>query len=156
MKLPAILAALVAFCPLGAMAEPILFPQYGFQIDAFDVPVGDKPVRVLSTYLPDRNGFSPNVNVVIQPFANALDAFVNLSKKQIDQINGRILAEKKISAREWSVEYVGTMNKVEYHLYARALIKGGKAYVATATARAADWESDASLLRACVDSLTLN
>jgi len=154
MKTNYLLAALAFLFAFTAFADPIVLPQYGFQIDPLDLPSGDRPTQALSTFLPERNGFAPNVVVVIQPFSNAVDGFITLSKKQIDQIHGTIINQKKISSHEWSVEYTATMRKETYHLYARAILKNGKAYVATATARDADWPADAEILRHCVESMT--
>ncbi len=53
------------------------------------------------------------------------------------------------------MEYTGDMSGRTLQWYARAELKDGKAYLATATATQEQWPSVSAKLRACADSLTL-
>jgi hypothetical protein len=131
-------------------------PKYGFTMDALDTTApSDTPTQALMSFLPPQDGFSPNVNVVIQPYQGTIKDFISLSKGQFEQMKWAIISEKTISDNEWICEYSGSMQQASLHWYARAILKSGKIYLITATGRESSWKSVADPLKKSVDSFHL-
>jgi hypothetical protein len=107
----------------------------------------------LSMVLPASGGFAANVNVQIQPYPGALDGYISLSQGQFRQAGLTVLNQRKEGPSEWVVEYAGQMAGRSLHWYARAKLKPGKIYLATATASKEQWPSVSAKLKTCVDSL---
>ncbi len=103
--------------------------------------------------LPASGGFAANVNVQIQPYPGALDGYISLSQGQFRQAGLTVLNQRKEGPSEWVVEYAGQMAGRSLHWYARAKLKPGKIYLATATASKEQWPSVSAKLKTCVDSL---
>ena len=137
---------------LPLMAGTAEFPQYGFQIETLDGAVGDSPAQVVMMFLPASEGFAPSVNVQIQPYEAALKDYVALSKKQFEEMKLKIIAEQFKGDSEWVAEYGGTLQGMQLHWYARAVLHGKKIYLVTATAGEAQWAKVADKLRKNVDS----
>ena len=139
----------------AAFASPLDFPKYGFKIDALDTPPGPTPAQAIMMFLPAKDGFAPNVNVVIQPYPGTMKEYIALTKGQFVQMKWKIISEKSLSETEWICEYSGDMQQAPLHWYARAALKAGKVYLTTGTAKGADWESSGPALKKCVDSFML-
>jgi hypothetical protein len=124
----------------------------GFNVKRSDLPsaAGQTPVVVL--FLSPTGGFAPNVNVLIQDFPNSISDYVSLTKKEFDSAGIDIVKEQTVSPEEWMVEYSGTLSGKSLHWYARALKKGAKVYLTTATATPDQWGSVSEKLIQCVDS----
>ena len=134
-------------------AATIDLPQYGFTIDVLDAP----PSATMATtafvsFLPATEGFAPNLNVSIQPYAESITSYIALSKNQFKQMNWTIVAEKQNGENEWIVEYTGPMQGNDLHFYARAVPSRGKVYLVTATAKQTQWISVSGPLRKAVDA----
>jgi hypothetical protein len=138
-----------------ASAGPADFPKYGFQIDTLDASPGTENTQALMMFLPSKNGFAANVNVIIQPFPKTLKDFIAVSKSQFEKLDWKVLTEKSPSDKEWICEYAGETRQTSLHWYSRAILKSGKVYLVTATAAAADWDATAPTLKKCVDSFAL-
>jgi hypothetical protein len=153
------IAAVISFVLISAAcsswAAPLDFPKYGFQIGALDATPGSVPTQAVMLFLPAKDGFAPNVNVMIQPYADTMKDYISLSKSQFDQMKMKVISEKSPSDNEWLVEYVGEYQQSSLHWYARAALKQGKVYLVTGTSRASDWDIYKSDLKKCVDSFTL-
>jgi hypothetical protein len=88
----------------SSFAAPLDFSKYGFQIGALDTPPGDSPTQVIMMFLPTKNGFAPNVNVMIQPYAGTIKDYASLSKGQFEDMKFKIISEKSPSGNEWICE----------------------------------------------------
>ena len=137
----------------AAPAATVRFPGYGFEIQALEEKASAAPaIQPLAMSLPARDGFAPNVNVVIQQHAGTFDDYVELTKRQFDQFKFKVLSEERIGQAEWKVEYSGPFQKLTLHWYARAVAQDGKVFLVTATAKDSGWADVAAPLRAAVDS----
>lgn len=135
----------------GATVEKLTFKQAGFSIAPLDEQQ-QGPAQALIMFLPASNGFSPNVNVQIQPYPGRIDEYANLSKTQFKQIGFKVLAESKSNHSEVIFEYSGTLQGNNLHWYARAVQKNGTIYLITATATEEQWPKVADKLKECVNS----
>lgn len=145
-------------CLIGsvASAEPLKFSGEGFKIDPLEQPAGPAATHVaVALTMPASDGFSPNVNVMVQAYAEGLDAFVALSKQQFKEMGAKLIVDKKVSAQEWVVEYTGKLPQGDLHFYARALPAEGKVYLVTGTDKASNWTKHAAALKKCVDSFAI-
>lgn len=134
-------------------AATIDLPQYGFAIEALDAPPSTTaPTTAVMTFLPATDGFAPNINVNIQPYAGTLTSYIAISKDQFKKMNWIIVTEKQHGESEWIVEYAGPMQGTDLHFYARAVSNNGKVYLVTATAKESNWKTVAEVLRKNVDS----
>ena len=123
------------------------------KIDALDAKASvSAPTTAFMTFLPASDGFGPNINVNIQPYPGSMKEYVALSKTQFQKMSWTVIDEKQIGDGEWKVEYKGPMQGSDLHFYARALTKGGKVYLVTATAKESQWDSVGATLRNHVDS----
>lgn len=150
-------SALLALCfSLASLtANTLDFPVAGFRIEALESAPGGTTASPLFMCLPPTNEFAPNVNVQIQPHADSMDAYVKLSKAQFEQAKWKVLAERRDPADTWTVEYRGSASGRDLHFYSRAISNGKFVYLATATARADQWETVGEKLKRCVDSFAL-
>ena len=74
-------------------ADPLLLPQYGFQIDPLDAPAGATTTQAVMFFLPPSHDFAPNVNVQIQPYSGDIKSYATLSKKQFDQFGFKVITK---------------------------------------------------------------
>jgi len=140
--------------PWAAAAD---FPKYGFSIELLDeTPSMQAPTSAVITFLPPTSDFAPNINVVIQPYDKDIKAYAELSKGQFRQLGWEIISEDLVSPSEWVFEYRGEMNGNKLHFYARAISDGKKVYLATATAKRAQWDAVKTKLIKHVQSLKLD
>ena len=151
--------ALLASPPISTLSAQtkITFPAHGFSIAALEpesAPAAASTPLLMS--LPPTEGFAPNVNVSIQPHGGTLDAFVEFSQNQFDQMGMQILRQTTSEAGEWFVEYAGALGDIPLHWYSRAVPRDGKIYLVTATARESQWAAVGERLRACVHTFALS
>jgi hypothetical protein len=160
------LVLLFSLLPIVGRAESdtglLRFDSEGFTINAEGFGVkrsnlpsaaGQSPVVVL--FLSPTGGFAPNVNVLIQDFPNSISDYISLTKKEFDSNGITIVKEQTVSPEEWIVEYSGTLSGKSLHWYARAIKKGSKVFLTTATATPDQWGTVSEKLIKCVDSFAL-
>jgi hypothetical protein len=139
-----------------AVAAPLVVPADGNKIDPLDQPAGPPATHMaVGLARPGSAGFAPNVNVMVQAYADTMDAYIALSKTQFTQMEAKLSLDKKLSDKEWVVEYTGKLPQGELHFYARAVAVPGKVYLITATDTPAAWEKNGAALKKCVDSFVL-
>ena len=138
-----------------APADRIVFTQAGFSIDVLDSAPGNESTLPLMMMMPASDGFTPNVNVVIQQYPEGLDAYRKLTLTQLSALGMELIQEREISATTLLFEYIGNKDDRVLHHYSRAIHRDGRIYLATGTSLAKQWEAVGPALRACVDSLEL-
>jgi hypothetical protein len=107
----------------------------------------------LGMALPMTDAFAPNVSVQTQPYSGTVEDYIALSKEQFSQVGIKLIREARKGKSGWIVEYRGTVEGRSLHWYARAELRGKKAYLATAAALESQWPSASRKLKACVESL---
>lgn len=137
-------------------ASRVSLPQYGFSIDPLDDTVDRFPAQALMMFLAPYNGFASSVNVMIQPYIGKMDEYVTQSKQQFDEMKWQVVSDQLVSPTEWRVEYQGELQGQSLRWYARAVMKDGKVYVATATAAQSQWDDVSEVLKQKVDSLRVH
>lgn len=136
------------FVGLPLAATTLEFPQYGFQIDALEAPApANQSMQALVMYLPPQDGFSPNINVQIQIFPESLQQYREVSQKQFEKLEWKII-EETLEEDRWTVEYTGN----DLHCYAVAIKHGHSIYLATGTSRKSQWSDAGAEIRKRVDS----
>jgi len=152
----AVAGAMLAGAPFLASvnAGTVDLPQYGFSIEALDAaPSTAAATTALMTFLPSSDGFAPNINVNIQPYAGDIASYATMSKGQFEAMKWTLISEKQAGGDEWVVEYSGaTPQGARLHFYARAISKSGRVYLVTGTAKETQWSAVSALLRQHVDS----
>jgi hypothetical protein len=144
--------AATAHADTAAGGRSIGFSEHGFSIDA---PVGhdwSQMQQVVTLMLPASEGFSPNVNVQVQPFAGTVEEYLTVSKEQFKS-GGITLLSEKHDAKTTTIEYKGTMQGRALHWYARAFLGKNGLVLATATALESQWKGASAALKKSVDSL---
>lgn len=101
------------------------------------------------------NGFAPNVNVAIQSYAKSLEEYQALTVIQIAKLKLKVL-KSEIKDNVLTLEYSGTMKKINFHWYANAYKKDNKMYLVTATSKETQWKTVSKKLTDCVNSFKLN
>src|ERR1700756_4683649 len=77
-------------------AATIDLPLYGFQIDSLDATINSSPAKALIMFLPESDGFQPNINVIVQPYNGTIKDYIALSKGQFEQLQFKVIAEHQI------------------------------------------------------------
>lgn len=131
------------------------FKTAGFSIEALEPETPSDSVTPVMMTLPPRDGFAPNVNVVIQPWKEGIDGYVVLSKKQFESMHFTVISSVKSTPSSATLEYKGNLPQGALHFYSRAISTGDKVYLVTATALETNWPADSTKLKRCVDSFTL-
>ena len=159
MKTITLLTTLAASFAIGihqeVKADTIVLPKYGFQIDPLDAPPSNAPAQALMTFLPPKNNFAANVNVQIQPYSEGIKHYITLSEGQFKQAGLQVISEKQNADNEWVCEYSGDLQGRVLHFYSRAIFRGNKIYLITATDLNQDWNEDSMALKKCVDSFKM-
>jgi len=146
----------IAFCYKQATASRINLPLYGFSIDALDDSVDRFPTQALMMFLAPFNGFASSVNVMIQPYQGTMDEYIAQSKQQFEEMKWEVVSQSVKGQTEWRVEYQGELQGQSLRWYARAILKDGKVYLATATAAQSEWEEVSEVLLANVESFKVH
>jgi hypothetical protein len=134
--------------------QPLKFAEHGFSIEP---PSGHDPAQVqqvVSLALPASAGFSPNVNVQVQPFKGSMEDYLRISNQQFKSAGIKVVHEKH-DAKTVVLEYMGQMQGHILHWYARGALARNGLILATATADESQWPSVSATLRQSVDSLRL-
>ena len=139
------LAAADGFARQDNAARPSVYSNgaYGFSIQPPTFPRAAKNSVLQSAmfFAPAKDGFAPNLNVMVQEVKMSLDEYCTLSKGQFKQAGFKVLAEtrKKVSGRDavlW--EYEGELQGRSMKWTALAVADTDRVYLATGTAPADD------------------
>ena len=134
------------------------FPVAGFSIASLEAPPKQKDAQqpVLLMFLPASEGFSPNVNILIQPHEGTIEEYLALTLNQFKSAGLKVITQKTVGKGAVTIEYSGATEGQAMHCYARAEKSGGKVYLITATSTEGQWSTTATPLKACVDSFRLD
>lgn len=124
--------------------------SYGFSL-APPLTEEAKAGVVAMFFLPPKNGFGANVNVMVQDYQGTLAEYDTLSQKQFKDIGFRVI-ESKIGDKSIFYEYAGKQNKMDLHFYVKVWKKADKMYLITATGLEMDWEEQKDALMNSVKS----
>jgi len=154
----AFLSALILLSTFAASgAERVRFKENGFSIDVLeDTNDKSQSVAALVMTLPESGGFAPNVNVSVQPFTGKLLDYVKLSDAQFKEAKFKTLSAKKLDDKTYVWDYTGQTQNMLLHFYAKVIVNGKTAYLATATATEPQWVIFADKLKATVNSLKMD
>ncbi len=150
-----VITALALSLPLAA-DEParLEFKANGFSIEAIE-ETSEATMQVLIMTLPPADGFTPNVNVQVQPYDGTLEDYLALSKTQFVQVKFKELKTETKDDR-CVLEYTGTVQGRLLHFYSVAKKRGNKIVLVTATAAQAQWLKVSPKLIHCADSLKID
>jgi hypothetical protein len=130
------------------------FAEHGFSLEP---PVGHDYAQlqqVVSLGLPPSDGFSPNVNVQVQPFKGTIEEYVKISNGEFKANSIKLVSEKH-DAHMVQMEYTGQLLGRPLHWYSRAFVGKNGMILVTATATESQWPVVGAALRQSVDSLRL-
>ena len=105
-----------------------------------------------------KNGFAPNVNVMIQNVSMTLEEYRGISVGQFKQMDLTVLSEtrKKVSGKDAIVwEYEGRLQGRALKWMALAVSDVDRIFLITATALKADYDPVAKEFTACLESFKL-
>lgn len=105
--------------------------------------------------MPPVDGFSANVNVLLQNYGQSLQDYVNLSKGQFVDMGWKATRAEVVGGAAF-FEYTGNYQGTELHWYSRAFKKGDWIYLVTGTVLASRWDLDKGPIKASVDSFKLS
>ena len=135
-------------------AETLNFPQAGFSIDSLEASPSNNGGQVLYMFLPTENGFSPNINVMIQPYLGTIEQYRSLSEAQFKRAAWKIISIQD-KGNTITFEYSGLFRGNQMHWYAKAVKKGDLVYLVTGTDSQLTWGKNKSKLMIAVDSFKL-
>ena len=148
----AVAAILLSSASAFAAERPdkLIFKNQGFAIAALD-EIQEPPCQSLMMFLPASGGFAPNVNVQIQAFGGTIAEYTDLSKRQFTEGDFTLIKETP-SKTAITFEYKRAAKDRDLHFYSKAVKKGRKVYLTTATSTEEQWRRVSDKLRKCVDS----
>lgn len=149
-----ILLLIITLFSFPAFASTLVFEDAGFQIDSLDAPPGPAGSQPLMMLLPAEDGFAPNINVQVQPYADSISEYKKLSESQFVQLNLKVI-RAELAGDTAIFEYSGTMGQNLLHWYAKAMKKGSFIYLVTATSPQSNWPKHKAKLVSVVDSFKL-
>lgn len=130
------------------------FKTHGFSIEALEES-SELPMQVVLMTLPRMDGFTPNINVQVQPYPGSVDEYVALTIAQCKQQNLTVVkTETRVNRAVF--EYTGEMQEQQLHFYAIACKRGKKIILVTAAATQAQWPKVSKKLLRCAESLKLD
>ena len=141
-----------AYADTAAGGHSLGFTEHGFAIDPLVGHDAEQMQQVVTMMLPATGGFSPNVNVQVQPFHGTIEEYLSVSKEQF-KAGGITMLSEKHDAKTATLEYKGTMQGQPLHWYARAFLAKNGLILATGTALESQWKGASAALRKSVDSL---
>lgn len=137
---------LVLFFGLLTLAAGIRGQEYEFEPPSFpDHATG----QVFSYFLPAYSGFAANVNLMVQHFDGDLQAYDELTRNQFEQYGVEVL-EARMTHDEMLYHYQGRMSGFYLRFFARAIKRGNRVFLITATALPGRWDSDGKVLEESV------
>ncbi|MSR40544.1 MAG: hypothetical protein EXS10_01380 [Phycisphaerales bacterium] len=158
--------ALGCFGASIATAPPSLkFTSMGFSIAPLTAPAdATNYIPLLMTLPAGEDGFTPHVNVLVQPWETTLEEYKENSLRQLKDSGFTVIAEGFTAnaeggtddAKAFVMEYEGDLGEGMLHYYAKARARRGNIILATATASSATWKDYALALKTSVDSLTVD
>jgi len=143
---------------IPAFAENRLnFETYGFSIDNLQVPSGDKGdiFRTVMMFLPDSDGFAPNVNILIQKFGGTVEKYLKTSETDFTAA-GAVVINKKQTDKTLILEYTVNIDGKDVHVYSKAIFDKDVVYLASGTSLVSQWNSVGTVLKKNVDSIQLS
>lgn len=135
-------------------ADTLNFPQTGFSIDGLEASPSNSGRQVLHMFLPVENGFSANVNVMIQPYSGTIKQYKELSESQFKRVGWKVHSVQE-NADNITFEYTGVFQRNALHWYAKAFKQGVLVYLVTATDSQSTWNKNKDKLITVVDSFKL-
>ena len=154
-----ITVGLIILVSIGAIADAapgvVDYSSHGFTIRELTSSDAPENSVVLEMLLPPMDGFSANVNVIIQQYSGAMSDYRIITEDQINKAGFTLISSHQISSTEIRMEYSGTQSGTELRWLQRAVKRGNRVYLVTATALASRWDTDSRGLTDTVDSLRL-
>jgi hypothetical protein len=158
--------AVFAIAASEASARPVPAPAvytndvYGFSIIPPAFPKAQKNAggQAAMFFGPVQKDFANNLNVIVQAAKMTIDEYVALSVNQFKQMDIKVTSEtrKKVSGRDAALfEYEGKTQGIDMKWMALAVADGGRVFLVTGTAAAADYDSVAKEFKASLDSFKL-
>jgi hypothetical protein len=144
-----------------ADAEPSKYVDnvYHFSISPPDFPEA-KGVCIVAAFTgATEGGFAPNVNVLTQPNSMSPDDYMDVTKTQVEQRQGKIDSSKSIQVSNHDarlIEYEMASGGRSLHFLSLAVFLDGKVDLVTCTAPAAKFEANRERFQKCVDSFKLS
>jgi len=150
----ALIVSLIFTGPIFA-ADFVTSEKYGFEMEAPTInSLNTETVQYLAMCLPAKDGFAPNVNLQIQPFAGSLQEYNDLSVRQFKDAHLKVLENQTLGS-EIDMEYAGDFRGNSLHWYARAIKQDQKIFLLTATALEKSWAADSGPLLESIRSFKL-
>ena len=152
MRLFILIAVLLSINNAFANENSILnFDKLGFQIQAIEGKSDSSNTIPLTLMLPEMNGFSPSITVIMQPYKGKLENYKAVTEQQLKQLKvNKIYSE--INNGTYTFEYSGLLNGQKLHVYSRAQLKDNQIYLTTATDLIIQWELNKEKLVNAVNS----
>lgn len=148
--------AVACLIPASLLADDpprLVFPNAGYSIEGLDDELPDQPFQSVILFAPATQGFAPNVNVRVQPFAGTVDEYVAANLKDLEKNDLELIGEPKVEENVVILEFQGSLQGRDLRFYSRSLLNDGRVVLVTATATKEQWETAGPKLRKCADSL---
>lgn len=129
------------------------FETYGFEMEPLEVET-EKTMTTVQMFLEPYGGFAASVSVQVQIYGGNMSGYLAQAKVDIEKQGWTLVSIDKKG--DWpAMEYYGKSGNRNLHWYTRALKKGPRLYIVTATALESRWEIEKETLIANVDSFSL-
>ena len=139
--------------PVIALTQTV-FQGLGFSIQPPSLQDMPDNQAIVIFYFPVSEKSAPNVSVIKQTYADSTSRYKDLSETQLKEQKAEIISSKIVDGKYY-IEYIWVVNGIKLHFYSKAILKNGKAVLATATATPGQWRKFRNELIKTVESLSL-
>lgn len=131
---------------------------YHFSLNGPDLGLTEGSVIPVTFIGPAKDGFAPNVNVMIQPEKMSPEQYLQVSLKELSALHGKMNSHKKMNVSGHDallMDYQGTTSGRDLHFLSLVVFTDTRMYRVTCTALADNFASHAAEFRKCLDSFQL-
>jgi len=161
-SIPVLLAAAGLLASATSRSAPSTYRDglYGFAIQAPAFPAAAPGTSAIPVMFlgPGADGFSSNINVVVQKTTTTLDDYAALSKRQFEAAELKVNSEarSKVSGKDAILfDYEGKAQGRELRWLALSVVDADRVFLITGTATREGFAKIEKEFRACLDSFRI-
>lgn len=141
----------------AGFASTLHFPENGFTVKVLEGTSDTAAYQVLAMSLPRTpDGFTPNVNIMVQPNDRTLAEYIALLMNEARVIGLDLINITEVDDVSATLEFAGELFGLHLRRYTKVVLGNGKRYVITASASEPHWDEVADQLIETVESFRLD
>jgi hypothetical protein len=147
-----------ADAPAAAAKSSYVDATYGFSVSPPDFGAAKARIVPVSFIGPEKNGYSPNLVVMIQPMTTKRKDWLATSAKEFEQVGAKMNSTKELQVSGHDaviLDYETAANQRKMHFLALVVFQTDRIYVVTASVLADDFAALQPELQRTLESFQL-